>query len=59
MKRQKLLTLFAFFLFSILIGVARAEDDFIFTQFLETPLIILTILIIIDIIAFVYHRIRK
>ncbi|MEM3576923.1 MAG: hypothetical protein QXX51_00505 [Candidatus Bathyarchaeia archaeon] len=59
MKRRTSLALFAFFLLSILIGVARAEDDFIFTQFLETPLLILTILIVIDVIAFIYHKIRK
>jgi hypothetical protein len=48
----------AFFLFA-LIGIARAEDDFLFNQFFETPLLILAVLIIIDAIAFIYHKIRK
>lgn len=59
MKRQTSLALFALFLLSTIIGVARAENDFIFTQFLETPLLILTILIIIDIVALIYRKIRK
>jgi hypothetical protein len=33
-------------------------DSFI-TQFLGSPLLILTAIIAIDIIAFIYHKIRK
>jgi|YelNatPaOPRAMG01_1025707.scaffolds.fasta_scaffold08560_2 hypothetical protein len=59
MKRWTLMALFSAFLLFTLVGVARAEDDFIFTYFLETPLLILTVIIIIDIIAFIYHKIKK
>jgi len=30
-----------------------------FNQFLGSPLLILTAIIVIDIIAFIYHKIRK
>ncbi|MGB9676055.1 MAG: hypothetical protein ACPL0C_02575 [Candidatus Bathyarchaeales archaeon] len=59
MKKRTFLALFSAFLLFALVGIARAEDDFIFTHFLETPLLILTVIIIIDIIAFIYHKIRK
>lgn len=59
MKRRALMALFSASLLFALVGVARAEDDFIFTHFLETPLLILTAIIIIDIIAFIYHKIKK
>lgn len=49
---------FAVFLFA-LIDVARAENDSFFTQFLETPLLILVILIVINVIAFIYYRTKK
>lgn len=57
-KRLLTFLCFAVFLFA-LIGVARAEDDSFFTQFLETPLLILAILIVINVIAFIYYRTKK
>jgi 4-amino-4-deoxy-L-arabinose transferase-like glycosyltransferase len=59
MKRRILPALYGAFILFALIGIARAEDDFLFSQFLETPLLTLAILIIIDVIAFIYHKIRK
>jgi hypothetical protein len=48
-----LLSLFA------LIGTVKAEGESFGSQFLASPLLILTAIIIIDIIAFAYHKIRK
>jgi hypothetical protein len=59
MKRRIFSVLCLTVFLSALIDVARAEDDFLFSQFLETPLLILAVLIVVDIIAFVYHKIRK
>jgi len=59
MERWTLTALFSAFLLFALVDVARAEDDFIFTHFLETPLLILTVIIVIDVIAFIYHKIKK
>ena len=51
----------AYFLFMMaaLTGVVWASDDSLTTQFLGSPLLILVALILIDAIAFAYHKIRK
>ncbi|MGB9740831.1 MAG: hypothetical protein ACP5IM_06285 [Candidatus Bathyarchaeia archaeon] len=59
MKRRMLPFLCLTVFLSTLTGVARAENDFLSSQFLETPLLILTALIVVDVIAFIYHKIRK
>jgi len=41
------------------INVVRAADESFADQFLGSPLLILTAFIIIDVVAFVYHKIRK
>ena len=46
-------------LFSALVGIAAAADESFFYEFLGSPLLILVILLIIDAIALLYHKIRK
>ena len=46
-------------LFSALVGIATAADESFFYEFLGSPLLILVILLIIDAIALLYHKIRK
>jgi len=46
------------FLFA-LANVVEASDGSFTDQFLGNPLLILSALIIIDVIAFLYHKIRK
>ncbi|HEY4674431.1 MAG TPA: hypothetical protein VIH48_00080 [Candidatus Bathyarchaeia archaeon] len=48
-----LLSLFA------LVNVARAANESFTDQFLGSPLLALVAIAIIDVIAFVYHKIRK
>jgi len=49
----QLLLLFA------LINIVGAADESFVDQFLGSPLLVLVAIIIIDIIAFIYHRVRK
>jgi hypothetical protein len=51
----------AYFLFILpaLAGIVWASEDSLTTQFLGSPLLILVALILIDAIAFAYHKIRK
>ncbi|MGD0496103.1 MAG: hypothetical protein ABSB28_08680 [Candidatus Bathyarchaeia archaeon] len=49
----------ALVLLSALIGTVRAADDSFTSQFLGSPLLALVALVVIDVIAFVYHKIRK
>jgi hypothetical protein len=51
--------LWAIMLLSALIGTVRAADDSFASQFLGNPLLALATLVVIDAIAFIYHRIRK
>jgi len=44
---------------SALIGTVRAADDSFASEFVGGPLLALAVLIVIDVIAFIYHRIRK
>ena len=46
-------------LLSALIGTVRAADGSFTSQFVDSPLLALVALVVIDIIAFVYHKIRK
>jgi len=46
-------------LFSALAGTASAADESFSYQFLGSPLLILVVLLIIDAIALLYHKIRK
>jgi hypothetical protein len=59
MKRQIKLALSQLpFLFA-LIGSVNAADDSFANQFLGSPLLALAAIIAIDIIALIYHKIRK
>ncbi|MEM3731671.1 MAG: hypothetical protein QW667_07070 [Candidatus Bathyarchaeia archaeon] len=44
---------------STLINVVFATDDSFLDQFIGSPLLVLTAIIVIDIIAFIYRKIRK
>lgn len=52
-------SLYLLLLLSAIIRAVWATDDSLATQFLGSPLLILVALIILDAIAFVYHKIRK
>ncbi|MDH5754563.1 MAG: hypothetical protein OEY95_05110 [Candidatus Bathyarchaeota archaeon] len=59
MKKQKVLALqLLLFLFTLINSVNAAEESFI-DQFLGSPLIVLVAIIVIDIIAFIYHKVRR
>lgn len=49
----------ALFFFFALIGVVYGADQPFGDQFIGNPLLILTTLIVIDVIAFIYRKIRK
>jgi len=57
-KRTMLVLNLVFLLFSLISSVSAADESFA-NQFLGSPLLVLTALIVIDIIAFIYHKIRK
>jgi hypothetical protein len=59
MKLLARMSLNILLLVSALISVAEATDNSFTSQFLGSPLLILVALVIIDAIAFAYHRIRK
>lgn len=59
MQKKTLLTLYAFSLLFPLVSSVYAEDGSIQNQFLGSPLLILTIIIIIDIIVFLYRKLRR
>lgn len=59
MKPPVRLSLYLLLLLSALIRAVWATDDSLATQFLGSPLLILVALIILDGMAFVYHKIRK
>ena len=42
-----------------LISIAYAADESFVDQFIGSPLLVLATIIVIDIIALVYHKIRK
>jgi len=47
------------FILSILINSVNAEGDSFTDKFLGSPLIVLVAIIVIDIIAFIFHKIRR
>jgi len=57
-KRTMLVLNLVFLLFSLISSVSAADESFA-SKFLGSPLLVLTALIVIDIIAFIYHKIRK
>ena len=59
MKRHMTLLLYSsLFLFALVNAVNAAAESFT-DQFLDSPLLILAVFIGIDIIALIYHKIRK
>jgi hypothetical protein len=59
MGRLSKTCLYASVLLSTLIGTVRAADQSFASQFLGSPLLALAALVVIDAIAFIYHKIRK
>ena len=58
MKRRFALAACSLFLLSILVNCAYAEES-LTDKLLGSPLLVLTILFIIVLIALIYHKIRK
>jgi len=54
-----LLTLFVLFMLSISINSVNAEGESFTDKFLGSPLIVLVVIIVIDIFAFIFHRIKR
>jgi hypothetical protein len=58
-KKRIMLTLYSLFLLFTLISCVYAEEKSFADQFLGSPLLVLVAIIVIDIIAFIYHKLRK
>ncbi|MDH5482855.1 MAG: hypothetical protein OEY22_08255 [Candidatus Bathyarchaeota archaeon] len=58
---KRLMAIFSHLLFFLLASanIARATNEPFVDQFIGSPLLVLVAIIVIDIIAFVYHKIRK
>jgi hypothetical protein len=54
-----LLTLFVLFMLSISINSVNAEGESFTDNFLGSPLTVLVVIIVIDIFAFIFHRIKR
>jgi hypothetical protein len=59
MTRLVKVFLYVLTLLSSLIGIVRAADESFASQFVDSPLLALAALVVIDVIAFIYHRMRK
>jgi len=59
MGKRTALTLCLTFLFSTVVGTVHAADGSAAEQFVGSPLLILVVILIIDMIAFAYHKVRK
>jgi hypothetical protein len=59
MNRKLIAGLYASLFLFALTNTVKAADESFTDQFLGSPLLILTAFIVIDIIAFLYHKIRK
>jgi len=59
MRNRKLLALYPLTFLFALISSANAAEDSLVDQFLGSPLIILVAIIVIDIVAFIYHKVRR
>ncbi|MDH5375679.1 MAG: hypothetical protein OEZ21_04030 [Candidatus Bathyarchaeota archaeon] len=57
--KKGVLAPFVLFILSILINSVNAEGDSFTDKFLGSPLIVLVAIIVIDIIAFIFHKIRR
>lgn len=60
MKEELAFIVYTLFLaFSLMVNFAYAAEESPINQFLGSPLLILAAIIVIDIIAFLYRKIRK
>lgn len=59
MMRKRVLAIYAFFFLFMLVNSVSAEEEPFVDKFLGSPLFVLAAVIIIDIIAFIYHKIRR
>lgn len=59
MEKKIAAALFSTFLFFALVNAVKADDESFADQFLANPLLILVGIILIDVIFFIYHRVRK
>ena len=59
MNRRMASVLYSLFLLFALINIVSAADESFAYQFLGSPLLVLTVIIVIDIMALVYRKIRK
>jgi len=59
MAKLKMLALNLFLFLFVEVDVVKAADESFAEQFLGSPLLILAALILIDVIAFIYHKLRK
>lgn len=57
--KKAILPLHVLFLLFMFINSVGAEEEPFVDKFLGSPLLVLVAIIVIDIIAFVYHRIRR
>lgn len=59
MKQRMTLVFYTFLCVFALFEIVHASDGSFDSQFLGSPLLVLVALIVIDVVAFVYHKIRK
>ncbi len=59
MEKRTVLAMCLALLFSALVGTAQAAGGSPVEQFVGSPLLILVAILIIDLIAFAYHKVRK
>jgi hypothetical protein len=59
MKKHVASALFLLLLLSAFVGKAYAADESFIDHFIGSPLLILAAIIVVDLIAFIYHKIRK
>jgi hypothetical protein len=59
MKKRMALVLYPLFFLFALINIVNATNGSFMDQFLGSPLLVLVAIIVVDVIAFIYHKIRK
>ncbi len=59
MEKRKVLALYPFLFLFTLINSVNAADESIVNRFLGSPLLVLIVIIVIDILVFIYHKVRK
>jgi len=57
--KMQLASVLCLAMFSFMISSVHAENESVLDKFLGSPLLALTVLIIIVVIAFIYRKIRK